>query len=65
MMGGMVGLGKDSRMELTVGVVVFIVGFGIWAAIRHCRVGELLIQWGIGGYYSIRLSNCNTASILQ
>ena len=65
MIEGMVGLGKDSRMESMVGGVVFIVGFGIWAAIRYLRLSESLIQWGIGGYYSIRLSDCNTASILQ
>ena len=65
MIEGIVGCSKDSRMESTVGGVVFIVDFGIWAAIRHYRLSELLIQWGIGGYYSIRLSDCNTASVFQ
>ena len=64
-MEGIVGCSKDSRMESTVGDVVFIVGFGIWAAIRYFRLSGLLIQWGIGGYCSIRLSDCNTASGVQ
>ena len=52
-------------MESMVGTVVFIVGFGIWAAIWYFSLADLLIQWGIGSYYSIRLSDCNATSILQ
>ena len=43
MIEGIVGCSKDSRMESMVGGVVFIVGFGIWAAIRYFRLSELLI----------------------
>ena len=44
MMGGMVRLGKDSRMESMVGGCV-VHGFGIWAAIRYFwirRVTDLM-----------------------